>query len=582
MPTSWATQSARDLSLGNPLRKEESRNITEAPEGLMNVEEIPYMTDTALDTPVKDVFPIDNLIDEIAEPVNISESFDYVISHLENASQRKHMWPKKAEYCKRLEQELKNGSFRITPDDIREITVTDGPKVRVCQCPYVYHRVGCHAVMVPVERHLHPTLIKNTAASIKGRGMHWLHQIIEEDLVCDQENMQNFYQCDILGFYDHIIQWRMKRKVRLYISDILVLCMLDNFITLLLRGLSKGLRSSQCLANLFLSDVDHKMCEKVSHHEIEVEGEADVAVKGAGKVKIKGKEIRYHYYRYCDDIVIIAKTKKELWQLRDYLKSLLDELELTIKPSEAVRPLTVGIDYLGYNTFVDDSKPERAVYSRIRKRTKKKFARKIKEVKSRKRRQSLIGSFFGMAAHADCRHLLKKLITSQEYKKLKHKRKVKDFGELKIAPTSLDGKKNFKGSKISARELDKQPFILVDFERELIPRRETEEYQRRLQDADLKGLNPDLVQKPKPKYLCQIIYRGALRKMWTGDRELWSILEQLEKDNELPCFMSIEMDYSTQYPKANFTSATKFGHTPPTDEELNSLFSQLNIQPYTK
>lgn len=582
MLTSWAKQSARDLSLGNPLRKEESRNITKAPEGLMNVEEIPYMTDAALGTPVKDVFPIANLIDEIANPVNISESFDYVVSHLENADQRKHMWPKKASYCKRLEKELKDGTFRITPDDVREITVKDGPKIRVCQCPYVYHRVGCHAVMVPVERHLHPTLIKNTAASIKGRGMHWLHQIIEEDLLADAENMCFFYQSDILGYFDHINQDGMKCTVRRYISDTKVLPMLDNFITLLPKGISKGLRSSQCLANLFLSDVDHKMCEKVSFHEIEVDGEKDVAIKGDGKVKIKGKEIRFHYYRYCDDIVIIAKTKKELWQLRNYLQSLLNKLGLTIKPSEAVRPLIVGMDYLGYKTFVDDTKPNRDVYSLIRKCTKQKFARRIKEVKSRKRRQSLIGSFFGMAAHADCKHLLKKLITPQEYKKLKHKRKVKDFGELKIAPTSLDGKKNFKGSKISPRELDKQPFILVDFERDLIPRRESDEYQRRIQDADMKGLNPDLVQKPKSKYLCQIIYRGTPRKMWTGDRELWSILEQLEKDGELPCFMSIEMDYTTQYPKANFTSATKFGHTAPSDEELNNLLSQLNIQLTTK
>ena len=579
MLTSWATQSARDLSLGNPLRKEESRNITEAPEGFMNMDEIPYMTDAALDTPVKDVFPIANLIDEIADPVNISDSFDYVISHLENANQRKHMWPKKAEYCKRLEKELKAGTFRITPDDIREITVKDGPKVRVCQCPHVYHRVGCHAVMVPVERHLHPTLIKNTAASIKGRGMHWLHQIIEEDLIADQEHMNFYYQCDILGYYDHIRQDYMKEIVREYISDTHTLNILDNFITLLPRGLSKGLRSSQCLANLFLSDIDHKMCSKVSYHEIEIDGEKGVAVKGEGNVKIKGRDIRFHYYRYCDDIVIIANSKKELWMLRNYLNSLLNKRGLTIKPSEAVRPLRLGIDYLGYKTFVDDNNPIREVYSLIRKRTKQKFARRIKEVKSRKRRQSLIGSFFGMAAHADCKHLLKKLLTPQEYKKLKHKRKVKDFGELKIAPATLDGKKNFSGSKINPRELDKQPFILVDFESGVIPRREKVDYQNRLQDADLKGVSKELVLKPKSKYLCQIIYRGALRKMWTGDRELWCILDQLKRDNELPCFMSLEMDYtSSMYPKASFTSATKFGHTMPSEEELDNLLKQFNLK----
>lgn len=526
----------------------------------MKIEELPYMTGTDFDSAVKEVYPIDNLIDEIVDPTNISDSFDYVVSHLDSADQRKHMWPKKAEYCKKLEEELKKGTFRITADNVRELIVTDGPKVRVCQCPNVYHRVGCHAVIVPVERHLYPTLIKNTAASIKGRGMHWLHNILEEDLQADAENTQYFYQCDILGYYDHISQSRMSETIRKYISDEKVLTMLDNFITLLPQGLSKGLRSSQCLANIYLNDIDHKMCAKVGRH-----------------VNATGEE-RMHYYRYCDDFVMLGGSKKELWKLRDYLKDLLGELDLTIKPSEAIRPITEGIDYLGYNTFVDDSKAQRAVYSRIRKRNKQKFARRITRVKSRKRRQSLIGSFFGMAAHADCRHLLKKLLTLQEYKKLKQKRKVKDFGELKIAPTMLDGKKNFKGAKISPRELDRQPFVLVDFEREVIPRREKEEYQRRLQDAALKGLTPELVEKPKTKYLCQLIYRGALRKLWTGDRELWSVLDQLEECGELPCFMSIEMDYTAQFPKANFTSATKLGHTPPTDDELDYMLTQFNLK----
>lgn len=526
----------------------------------MKIEELPYMTGTDIDTAVKEVYPIDNLIDEIADPVNISESFDYVISHLESAGQRKHMWPKKAEYCKKLEEELKNGTFRITPADIRELTVKDGPKVRVCQCPNVYHRIGCHAVMVPVERNLYPTLITNTAASIKGRGMHWLHNILEEDLQADAENTQYFYQCDILGYYDHISQSRMSETIRKYINDEKVLTMLDNFITLLPQGLSKGLRSSQCLANIYLNYIDHKMCAKVGRH-----------------VNADGEE-RMHYYRYCDDFVILAGSKKELWALRNNLKEQLSELDLTIKPSEAVRPISAGIDFLGYNTFVDDSKGTREVYSRIRKRIKQKFARKIKAVKSRKRRQSLIGSFFGMASHADCRHLMKTLIEPHEYKKLKHKRKVKDFGELKIAPTMLDGKKNFKGTKISPRELDRQPFVLVDFERDVIPRREKEEYQRRLQDADIRGLNKELVEKPKTKYLCQLLYRGTLRKLWTGDRELWSVLDQLEECGELPCFMSIEMDYTAQFPKANFTSATKFGHTPPTDDELDYMLTQFNLK----
>ena len=89
-------QSARNASLGNPLRKEESRNITEAPEGFMKENDIPYMTDVADSILAKTTFPIRNIIDEIADAVNISESFDYVIDHLECAEQRENMRPKKA------------------------------------------------------------------------------------------------------------------------------------------------------------------------------------------------------------------------------------------------------------------------------------------------------------------------------------------------------------------------------------------------------------------------------------------------------------------------------------------------------
>ena len=497
-------QSARNASLGNPLRKEESRNITEAPEGFMKENDIPYMTDVADSILAKTTFPIRNIIDEIADAVNISESFDYVIDHLECAEQRENMRPKKACYCKALQKQLKTGDFVITPKDIREMEVEDGPKKRIVQCPLVYHRVGCHAVMVPVERRLYPTLITNTAASIKGRGMHWLHDILEEDLLASAETLY-FYQCDIRGYYDHISQDIMKKQIREYISDPLALKMLDNIITLMKRGLSKGLRSSQCLANLHLNVIDHKMCEVVEYHLVEtprdVSTESQVVVKGEVTILANGKEVRYHYYRYCDDIVILGTDKKGLWKLRDYLTTLLAELGLEIKPSEAVRPLTEGIDYLGYNTFVDDSKGERVVYSRIRKRTKQKFARRLSRVKSRKRRQSLIGSFFGMAAHADCRHLLKTLLTPQEYKKLKHKRKMKQFGNFKVKKLSFDGKKNFKGKRISGRELDHKGIIVYDFEREMIPKREREEYQRRCEAASAQGVDLSLVPKPKSKYL---------------------------------------------------------------------------------
>lgn len=538
-------------------------------------EEIPYMTGSeGKETPSLPSYPLCNLISEIVDRANMESSFDYVVSHLENAGQRDHMRPKKQIYVERLIQEIGSGTFHIGPDDYRTLEVTDGPKRRIVQCPTVYHRVGCHAIMVVFEKYTYPILITNTGASIKGRGMHWLFHIIEEDLKNVPEQMQYFWQGDICHYYDNISQDIMKAQIRKYVSDPVLLPMLDNFVELLGpdNGLSKGLRSSQCFANLHLSDIDHKMCERVSSYVITENGieEVKMVYIGQGELTINGQKVRFLYYRYCDDIVMFAATKKELWLLRDYLVTLLAELHLTIKASEAVRPLSVGNDFLGFVNF--------GTHARIRKRTKQKFARAISHVKSRKRRQSLIGSFFGMAAHADCRHLLKKLIAPSEYKRLKHKRKMKEFGQFKIEPTTLDGKKNFRGNRISPRELDRKGFIVVDFERNGEARRDKDDYQRRLQDASARGIDPNLVEKPKQKYIIQIIFNGALRKMWTGDRDIWNILDQLEEEGELPFFCAVEMDYSGQYPKANLVSPSKFGERTPSDEEVKALYDKFNLK----
>lgn len=208
--------------------------------------------------------------------------------------------------------------------------VDDGPKVRIVQAPRVYHRIGCHVIMVVVEKYVNPTLITNTAASIKGRGMHWLFHRIVDDYNAVPELMQDYYQNDIQGYYDNIEQEGMKSVIRLYIADLVVLGFLDNFITLMPRGLSKGLRSSQCFANLYLSPVDHVMCCHVPKY---------IAEDG---------EVRYLYQRYMDDAAMWGAEKRQLWKLRDIYHSEVAKLGLTVKNTEAIRPITEGIDYLGF------------------------------------------------------------------------------------------------------------------------------------------------------------------------------------------------------------------------------------------
>ena len=188
-------------------------------------------------------FLLDNLIPEIVSEENMGESFDYVIRHLEHIQQREMHWPKRQSWIENLSREIAEGSFRITRDDVRDIHVNDGPKERDVQAPKVYKRVGIHAIMVIIEKYTYPTLIKNTAASIKGRGMHWLHHIVEDDIKNAPELTAYYYQNDIEHYYDTIDQNAMKACIRQYVCDKTLLPILDSFIELMPYGLSKGLRS---------------------------------------------------------------------------------------------------------------------------------------------------------------------------------------------------------------------------------------------------------------------------------------------------------------------------------------------------
>lgn len=358
-----------------------------------------------------------NLIARILEQGNLEQSFDDVIGNLVNDRRKAEFKQRKAEVVERLRATIADGTFRIM--QYNNLLVTDGPKVRMVQAPPIVERVGCHAIMNIVDDVLYRSVVPSSAASIRGRGMHYLFKMMQRDIRLDPENTRFFYKCDIKKFYESIDQDVMMATIRRHIKDRVLLPMLENFVRLMPHGLAIGLRSSQCFGNLLLSPVDHFMKE-VAH-------------------------VRY-YYRYCDDIVMLAADKSSLWHWRDILHHQLEALHLTVKENETVRPLAEGLDFLGYVNF--------GSHALLRKRIKQKFARHMAEVKSRKRRIALMGAFKGMAVHADCNHL---------YKSITHK-DMKRFSDLGISFVPADGKKRFPGKVMRLGAIVNKEIELHDFE----------------------------------------------------------------------------------------------------------------------
>lgn len=403
-----------------------------------------------------------HLTERIVEPTNMGEAFDEVVGGL--PAERRELYRKRRDGILATQvKEIGDGSFRVETFD--EFLVRDGPKVRKVQSPSVTKRIGCNAIMRVVEDCLYPSVIRTSAAAIKGRGMHRLFRKVRSDIRHDVEGTRYYYKCDVRKFYESIDQAVMWGVVQKMVKDETLLPVLHNFVTMMPRGLSIGLRSSQCFGNLILSDVDHWMKER--------EG------------------VRY-YYRYCDDIVMLAPTKRQLWQWRDVLHREVGRLGLEIKPDEAVRPIGEGLDFLGY--VFDGSR------SRLRKRTKQRAARKLSRIKSRTRRTAVIGSFKGMAKWGDCGNLYY-ILTG---------RRMKTFKELGLRYVAEDGKKRFGGRQVSLRSLQNVHIKVVDYEKD-VP---TENGKRTVVSFEYDN--------------------GELGKYFTADRQQLWYLEKIHELGEMP------------------------------------------------
>lgn len=485
------------------------------------------------------------VIEEIIERPNLEDAFDTVLrgTHRKKLNEGRWLLAHREEFLDGVAAEIQSGKVslgRWHPKDIFE-----AGKSRHLQVFDMKTRIKVGAVMQIVDKHLRRRFIRTTSASIKRRGMHDLKAYMKRDIRLDPDGTRYIYKFDIRKFYETVEQDFIMYCVRKVFKDKRLVAILEQFVRVLDKGISMGMRSSQGLGNLLLSVfLDHYLKDRCG--------------------------VR-HFYRYCDDGVVASGTKLRLWECRGVVHERVEAVGQEIKHDERVFPLSEGLDFLGYVVY--------PTHSLLRKRVKQNSARKLAKVKSRKRRTELVGSLWGMAKHCDSWHFLKKVLYRKEYIKLK-KKAMKDFGKPRCGQSyTSDGKKSFRGQKISGKELNRQPFIVVDYEKGVVPTVENDRYRREMEDARARGGDVSLVRKPRPKYVVSIVFNGSLRKLWTGDKENWDELDRRsEEPDGLPFFCSMETDYSGQYPKYTFCSAVALGFQMPTDEELQRLFTQLKIK----
>ncbi|MCX6232643.1 MAG: reverse transcriptase/maturase family protein [Bacteroidetes bacterium] len=269
----------------------------------------------------------------------------------------------------KLHEMLINKTYKTS--EYTTFTIHEPKERLIFRLPYFPDRITHHAVMNVLEPIFVSTFIANTYSCIKKRGIHKAADAVKYALK-DIENTEYCLKLDIRKFYPNIDHDVLKQLLLRKIKDKDLIWLLDEVIEST-SGLPIGNYLSQYLANFYLTYFDHWIKEE--------------------------KQVRY-YFRYADDIVILASNKAYLHQLLSDIRTYLnDKLKLEIKHNYQIFPVDArGIDFVGY-VF-------RHTHTRLRKSIKKNFARML--VKN-KNKQS-IASYNGWALHCNSKNLLKKLL----------------------------------------------------------------------------------------------------------------------------------------------------------------------------
>ncbi len=284
--------------------------------------------------------------------------------------------------------------------------VNEGKEREVFRLPYFPDRICHHAIMNVLEPIFKAVFTADTYSCIRGKGIHNAFYTIRHALK-DEPGTRYCLKLDIKKFYPSINHDVLKSLLRHKFKDNDLLYLLDEIIDSA-PGLPIGNYLSQYLANFYLCYFDHWLKET------------------------KGVK---HYFRYADDIVVLADSKPYLHTLlADIRQYLTENLKLEVKNNYQVFPVASrSLDFIGYRFY--------HTHTLLRKSIKQNFARKLAKGANPK----TIASYNGWLSHANCINLYNEL--------------MRKFSELNITIEN----KSFTGEKIAIKKILNKEISVVAY-----------------------------------------------------------------------------------------------------------------------
>jgi retron-type reverse transcriptase len=289
-----------------------------------------------------------------------------------------------------LTAELNNGSY--TMGKYHKFTVFEPKERLILALPFrdrvVQHYICDYFFEPPMEKHF----IYDTYACRKGKGAH-------AGLDRLQYFMQRHYRqhgcdgwvlkCDISKFFYSIDHDVLKTMLYKLTKGSGIEWLLEQIIDSTENpGIPLGNQTSQWMANLYLSYLDHFVKEKL-------------------QVK--------HYIRYMDDFLLIHPDKEYLRLCRSEIQQYVEnELKLKLNNKTHIFPLRNGVDFLGFHTYLTETGK---VIRKLRQASKHRIGCKLKKFKkmygegsiSKEAIDQSFQSWLGQASHGNCYRLTQKM-----------------------------------------------------------------------------------------------------------------------------------------------------------------------------
>jgi hypothetical protein len=277
------------------------------------------------------------------------------------------------------------------PSPFREFVITQ-PKLRRIQAPRFGDRVVHQAVMLYAAPVFERRFITDTYANREGYGTHLASYRLRSFLRAASAKWAKPYiiKADIRKYFPSISHALLMAKVGRLFSDPGVL----RFFNVLIhgscydvRGLPIGSLTSQWLANLYLDGLDHYVKD------------------GLGAP---------YYLRYMDDFVLVGPDKQWCRAMLERIGAYVAGLDLTLNPKTGIRPISQGVDFVGYRHWTSHVLPRK----RTVQRAKRQFKTMLRQYGQKKIDldyvRARVASFTGYMKHCNghntLEHILSKFI----------------------------------------------------------------------------------------------------------------------------------------------------------------------------